>query len=140
MEPRRLPDSQIVTLSSPLSSPINSSVPEFGVLYDDTRFWVIHRRDCYGPFDYQWSPDLYGVELLYQGEKFGECCSMHQFFADLKPFRLPTRVSEVAITVSGAVVRCLLRSVSRNERMQQVTQVLTESGLGRYQLSMRESA
>src|SRR6056297_1316495 len=78
-----------------LPSRSSSSFPEFGVFCDETRFWVIHRRDCYGPFDYQWSGDLYGVELLYQGDKYGECCNSEQFFADLKPYQLPRKVSEV---------------------------------------------
>ena len=41
------------------------------IRFDDTRFWVTHRRREYGPFDYQWSTDLHGLEMTYRGVKFG---------------------------------------------------------------------
>lgn len=75
-----------------------------GLRFDESRFWVIHRRTEYGPFDYDWSPDLRGVELLYQGRKFGEVCSPQEIFADLKEFHLPRRVAEVASVVLGCLV------------------------------------
>ncbi len=75
-----------------------------GLRFDDTRFWVIHRRTEYGPFDYDWSQDLRGMELLYQGTKFGEVCSAGELFADMREFRLPMRVVEVASVVLGCLV------------------------------------
>ena len=33
-----------------------------GVRFDGTRFWVVHRRREFGPFDYEWSGDLDGIE------------------------------------------------------------------------------
>ena len=54
-----------------------------GLRFDGSRFWVIHRQQEYGPFDYQWSTDLRGLEMIYQGEKFGEHCSENQIYADL---------------------------------------------------------
>jgi hypothetical protein len=54
-----------------------------GLRFDGSRFWVMHRRQEYGPFDYQWSSDLRGLEMIYQGEKFGEHCSENQIYADL---------------------------------------------------------
>ncbi|SFH56360.1 hypothetical protein [Planctomicrobium piriforme] len=75
-----------------------------GLRFDQTQFWVIHRRTEYGPFDYDWSPDLSGMELLYQGVKFGEVCSRQEVFADLREFRLPLRVVHVASVVMGCVV------------------------------------
>tara|TARA_R110002020_G_scaffold288824_2_gene504302 strand:- start:77 stop:496 length:420 start_codon:yes stop_codon:yes gene_type:complete len=119
-----------------VAQPHSHSFPDFGVLCDETRFWVIHRRDCYGPFDYQWSTDLYGLELLYQGEKFGECCNSEQFFADLKPYQLPTRVTEVAMTVVGAIIACSFNAISGNERLDHVSKMLQKSGLARYEISL----
>lgn len=75
-----------------------------GIRFEDTQFWVIHRRTEYGPFDYGWSLDLRGMELLYQGRKFGEVCGPSEFYADLKEFGLPLRVAEVASVVLGCIV------------------------------------
>jgi len=75
-----------------------------GIRFEQTRFWVTHRRREYGPFDYDWSADLRGMELLYQGVKFGEICSAGEIFADMQEFRLPMRVVEVATVVLGSIV------------------------------------
>jgi len=97
----------------------------------------MHRQDCHGPFDYQWSQDLYGIELYFQGEKYGECCNSEQFFADLKPFRLPQRVTEVAVIVSGVLVSCVFEAVDRSERPREIVRTLEESGLGKYRVINR---
>ena len=60
-----------------------------GLRFEGTAFWVRHRHREYGPFDYEWSRDLGGVELIYGREKFGEFCSADEIYADLKEFHLP---------------------------------------------------
>ncbi len=82
---------------------MDSRVPTHGVLFEASRFWVLHRRRDYGPFDYEWSQDFAGVELIYAGTKFGEYCSKDEIFADLKEFRLPAAVVEVATIVLGCL-------------------------------------
>lgn len=111
--------------------------PDFGVLMDETRFWVVHRREFYGPFDYQWSIDLRGIEFLYQQNKYGECCSDEEFFADLKHFQLPRRVSQVATIVTGTVVSCIFHCIASNDRVQQITHNLKSMGLERYTLNVK---
>src|SRR5262245_31833571 len=91
------------------SSPRTETVsPTHGLRFADTCFWVTHRRREYGPFDYEWSKDLNGVELTYAGQKFGEYCSDAEIFADLKEFQLPTSVVEVGSIVIGCIVFGLL--------------------------------
>lgn len=82
-------------------------VSQHGLYFDDCRFWVIHRRREYGPFDYQWNKDLRGVELTFRGHKFGEICSDDELFADLKEFGLPMRV----VTVASLTIGCLLYGI-----------------------------
>ncbi|WP_437205942.1 hypothetical protein [Planctomicrobium sp. SH664] len=89
-----------------------------GLRFCETQFWVIHRRTEYGPFDYDWSQDLRGVELLYQGRKFGEVCSANEFFADMKEFQLPMRVVEVACVVLGCVILGVTCGFNAGERSQ----------------------
>ena len=110
-------------------------VPDYAVCFEQTGFWVCHRRAAYGPFDSQFSPDLNGIEFLYQGEKYGECCSDEEFFADLKPYRLPSRVSQVAAVVTGTLIQCIRQGINRSARPQEITLQLRRSGLGRYQIS-----
>ena len=99
-----------------------------GLRFDDSRFWVIHRRRHYGPFDYEWSADLYGVELTYQGRKFGEICSREEIYADLSEFRLPRRVAQVACLVSGCLLFGMLHGYSTLERAELLAQHLTQHG------------
>ena len=87
-----------------------------GLRFDDTRFWVIHRRREYGPFDYDWSLDLSGMELTYRGQKFGEICSSRELFADLKEFGLPMRVVEVASVVLGCTILAIVQGLPAQER------------------------
>ncbi len=99
-----------------------------GLQLDESRFWVIHRRRRYGPFDYEWSADLYGLELTYQGQKFGEICSRDEIYADLSEFRLPRRVVEVASLVSGCLLFGMLQGFSPLERAEFLAQHLTQHG------------
>lgn len=87
-----------------------------GLRFQDTRFWVTHRNREYGPFDYEWSEDLRGIELHYCGVKFGEVCSVHDLFADMREFALPMRVVEVACVVFGSTLLGITGGFSSHER------------------------
>jgi hypothetical protein len=99
-----------------------------GLQFRESCFWVIHRRRRYGPFDYEWSTDLYGLELTYQGRKFGEICGGDEIYADLSEFRLPRRVVQVASLVSGCMLFGLLHGYSPLERAELLVQHLKEHG------------
>ncbi len=99
-----------------------------GIQLDGTRFWVKHRRRVYGPFDYEWTSDFCGVEMLYNGEKFGEYCSVDEIFADLKPFHLPMSVVRVTTIVMGCVLYGVLNGLRESERHQLLTRRLCELG------------
>lgn len=102
--------------------------PSHGLRFDGTRFWVTHRRRKYGPFDYEWSQDFLGIELLFRGRKFGEYCSSEEIYADLKQFRLPMRVVEVASIVLGCTLYGVLNGWSRPEREQLLIDRLCSMG------------
>ena len=68
---------------------------------DGSRFWVTHRRKTYGPFDYEWNSDFCGVVMLYDGQKFGEYCSLDELYADLKPFSLPMTLADALALLRG---------------------------------------
>ena len=102
------------------------------ITFAETAFWVTHRGRTYGPFDYDWSVDLRGIELLYQGQKFGEVCSQDEIFADLKPFRLPQSVCEVASIVVGCVILGLVRGLTQRQRDGQMAAELTAHGYDRF--------
>lgn len=93
---------------------------------------MIHRRREYGPFDYEWSKDLGGMELLYRGQKFGEYCSENEIFADLTEFKLPRRVAEVASVVLGCIVFSILRGHSDEQRAAFLRERLRLEGLERF--------
>jgi len=97
-----------------------------GLRFDETRFWVIHRRREYGPFDYEWSHDFRGIELHYRGVKFGEVCSIHELFADMKEFELPMRVVEVACVVFGCTLLGISSGFNAQERGALLTDTLRE--------------
>ena len=97
-----------------------------GLRFHDTQFWVIHRRSEYGPFDYEWSPDFRGVELTYRGAKFGEICSIDEIYADLREFRLPMRVVEVASVVFGCMMVGMSNGYSQAEREALLVETLHE--------------
>lgn len=92
----------------------------------------MHRRREYGPFDYEWSKDLGGIELMYAGQKFGEYCSDDEIFADLKEFQLPMSVVEVGSIVIGCIVFGLLNGLSEAQRTALVAQRLQSLGYGKF--------
>ncbi|WP_437226153.1 hypothetical protein SH661x_004436 [Planctomicrobium sp. SH661] len=96
-----------------------------GIRFDQTQFWITHRRREYGPFDYDWSADLRGMELLYQGTKFGEICSAGEIFADMREFQLPMRVVEVACVVLGSIVLGVSAGFNAQERSDLLVDTLT---------------
>jgi len=103
-----------------------------GLRLDGSRFWVIHRRRVYGPFDYEWSRDFCGVEFQYQGQKFGEYCSVEEICADLKPFHLPHNVFEVASIAIGTILSGILNGDPAANREIRLITKLTELGYCRY--------
>ncbi len=103
-----------------------------GIRLNGSEFWVIHRSREYGPFDYEWSRDFCGVELLFRGEKFGEYCSADEVYADLKPFRLPRRVYEVASISIATLVKSILDGVAECERPELLSERLTAMGFPRF--------
>lgn len=113
-----------------------TSVPNEIILDDDT-FWIVSRRELFGPFQYQWSGDLYGIELTYQGEKYGEVCSDEEFFADLKPFRLPISVSRVAALTAGVIANGIRSGSSVDERVSHLIALLQQFQLGRFSIRER---
>lgn len=103
-----------------------------GLKFSGTRFWVTHRRRDFGPFDYEWSKDFLGIELTYQGEKFGEYCSREEIFADLKQFDLPMRVVEVASIAMGCILVGMLSGFTATEREQLLVRRLRKLGYGQF--------
>ena len=103
-----------------------------GICFRGTGFFVIHRRTVYGPFDYQWSPDLDGLELHYKDQKFGEICGPSEIFADLKEFGLPQRVVQVATIVLGTLLDGVLRGLNEEERHARVWDSLREGGCSQF--------
>lgn len=104
------------------------------ILLDQTAFWVATRGRCYGPFDYQWSSDLRGVELTYQGEKFGEICGPEQFFADLTDFRLPLAVCKVAVITAGTMAAGIANGQCADRRVGALLECLEEFGFSRFRV------
>ncbi len=103
-----------------------------GLRFDGSRFWVMHRQQEYGPFDYQWSTDLRGLEMIYQGEKFGEHCSENQIYADLKEFHLPQSVVAVGSIVLGCTLYGIVNSLCDEERREFMVQRLREHGYEKF--------
>ena len=97
-----------------------------------TRFWVTHRRREYGPFDYEWSKDFCGIELVYSGHKFGEYVSTEEIFADLKEFALPLTVVEVSSIVLGCVIYGVLNGLTEAERARLLVERLTAAGHAKF--------
>lgn len=107
-------------------------LPSHGLRFSETRFWVTHRRREYGPFDYEWSKDLSGIELTYAGRKFGEYCSDDEIFADLKEFQLPSSVAEVGSIVIGCIVYGLLNGLDSAQREELLVRRLRTMGYGKF--------
>jgi hypothetical protein len=108
------------------------------IILNDDKFWIVSRNELFGPFDYQWSGDLYGIEFTYQGEKFGEVCSEEEFFADLKPFGLPLNVARVAALTAGVIAFGIRAGSSLDERVSHLIGLLQTFHLDRFQI--RESS
>ena len=103
-----------------------------GIQLDGSRFWVTHRRKTYGPFDYEWSSDFCGVVMLYDGQKFGEYCSIDELYADLKPFSLPMTVVCVTSIVMGCLLHGILNGLHEQERFERLASQLRERGFNRF--------
>jgi hypothetical protein len=106
------------------------------IILSDDKYWIVCRHELYGPFDYQWSGDLYGIEFNYQGQKFGEVCSEDEFFADLKPFGLPISVARVAALTAGTFAVGIRAGTSQDARVTHLISLLERFDLGRF--SVRE--
>lgn len=105
-----------------------------GIQLDGSRFWVTHRRKTYGPFDYEWNSDFCGVVMLYDGQKFGEYCSIDELYADLKPFSLPMTVVSVTSIVMGCLLHGILNGLREPERLELMTTQLRKRGFNRFVL------
>lgn len=103
-----------------------------GIVFQGSRFWVLYRRRRYGPFDYEWSKDFAGIELMFSGRKFGEYCGKEEIFADLKEFRLPANVVRVATIVMGCLVYSVLNGWRQSERTDLIVKQLSREGLERF--------
>ncbi len=108
------------------------------IILNEDKFWIVSRNELFGPFVYQWSGDLYGIEFTYQGEKFGEVCSEDEFFADLKPFGLPISVARVVALTAGVITVSIRTGSSLDERAAHLIQLLQKFDLQRF--SIRESS
>lgn len=107
------------------------------IILNDDKFWIVSRQELFGPFVYQWSGDLYGIEFTYQGQKFGEVCSDEELYADLKPFGLPISVARVAALIAGAIVVSIRSGTSTDERVSHLISLLQQFDMDRF--SIRES-
>lgn len=103
-----------------------------GLRIEESRIWVIHRLEEYGPFDYEWSPDLQGMEMTYQGQKFGEYCNSREFFADLSEFKLPRSVYSVATIALGTLIQAILNGNPSPQRESLILRRLANSEFSKY--------
>jgi len=104
------------------------------IILNDDEFWIVSRQELFGPFDYQWSGDLYGIEFTYKGEKYGEMCSDEEFYADLKPFGLPISVSRVAALTAGVLANGIRSGTSIDERVSHLISLLRQFQLDRFRI------
>lgn len=104
------------------------------ILLDETAFWVATRGRCFGPFDYEWSSDLRGMELTYQGTKFGEICGPEELFADLTEFRLPMSVCRVAVITAGILAAGISEGHCEDRRVSSLVESLDSFGYSRFQV------
>lgn len=102
------------------------------IVLSDTAWWVVARGRTWGPFDYQWSDDLHGIELTYEGKKYGEVCSEEEFFADLSPFRIPVSVCRVAAIVAGSLAVSISAAEDTDQRASRLTESLQQFDFGRF--------
>ncbi len=102
------------------------------IILSETAWWIIARGQPWGPFDYQWSADLRGIELTFQGRKYGEVCSEDEFFADLAPFRIPVSVCRVAAIIAGSLAVSISAGEEPDRRVVRLSRALDEFGFGRF--------
>jgi len=95
-------------------------------------WWIVSRGNTWGPFDYQWSTDLRGIEFTYRGNKFGEICGEDEFFADLAPFRLPISVYRVDAVIAGSFAAAISCGDGPEARMTRLLGSLRAFGYGRF--------
>ena len=103
-----------------------------GVRFAETAFFVIHRRREYGPFDYEWAVDLGSLDLTYRGSKYGEFMSPAQMCIDLSEFRLPQRVVQVAMIVTGCVLSAIRSGHGVKLRNRRILSLLRAAGCARF--------
>jgi hypothetical protein len=103
-----------------------------GIVFQGSQIWIVHRRQRYGPFDYEWSKDFAGIELMFAGRKFGEYCGKDEIFADLKEFRLPSVVTRVATIALGCRIYGVLNGFRECERDRMILGQLCEQGYERF--------
>lgn len=109
------------------------------IVLEDTAFWIGARGRCFGPFDYQWSADLRGVELTFQGQKFGEICGREELFADLTEFRLPMSVCKVAAITAGTLAVGIVEGACTDERVSSLLSSLETFGFERFRVRLADS-
>lgn len=102
------------------------------IILCDTAWWIVSRCQIWGPFDYQWSTDLRGVEFTYQGTKYGEVCGRDEFFADLAPFRIPISICRVAAIVAGSTAVSISMAEGSGARRSRLAESLDKYGFGRF--------
>ena len=134
MIPPALSGPSIAERRREIANKVLSMSDTHGIQLDGSRFWVTHRRKTYGPFDYEWSSDFCGVVMLYDGQKFGEYCSIDELYADLKPFSLPMTVVSVTSIVMGCVLFGILNGLREPERLELLAARLREHGFNRFVL------
>ena len=110
------------------------SPPRDEILLADTAFQVTSRGRTFGPFDYQWSHDLRGIELTFRGVKFGEICSHEELFADLSEFQLPISVCRVATLTAGTIALGIANGQCLDLRIADLVSSLDEFGFGRFRV------
>lgn len=103
-----------------------------GVRFNERTFYVRHRHREYGPFDYEWAPNLRGIEFTYCRQKFGEFYDILEISADLREFKLPMRVVEVSTIVTGSLVLGLMSGVESSAKRQIIEENLERHGLHRF--------
>ena len=103
-----------------------------GLRFEGLAFWVRHRHREFGPFDYEWSRDMMGIEFLYCRQKFGEYCSDEEISADLKEFQLPMRVVEVTAVVCGSIIFGIIHGFSQAEKKAILLENLQQSDLAHF--------
>ena len=110
-----------------------------GLRFLESGFYVVHRRHEFGLFDYEWGTDLRCVELTYRGSKYGEFWSIHEMCLDLREFRLPRRVVQVSVLVTGCLLLSLTLGESVQERQSRTARTLRQFGCARFAESLDRS-